>query len=515
VTNTSPPSAQTSCRDLELGPAFSSARRFPVPHRSARHARLAPSRRESRPLKTYPVFGTILAAAAVVTLTLALPGKANADWTQYRGNEARSARAPWLGPGPSIGTAAPVGRRLWRRFIGRPDANGEPAIFASAPVIGPDGTVYIGAARKAPDHLYAYAPDGTLRWSTDLRGYAVYGTPALRRNGRMMVIGDRFDRDRQRAFIVNSRDGSIEATTDVSNEMGGSPLVNRRGDFFYRNGDAVWRILHSDHRSRPSSQLAARHVYPVTGGPGLEDFLSGVWEFLQKCFPGCEFDSTGAVAPPYPIGRYLPAPAISRCEDLTSPLREYLQRTWSGFGRETKTAAVTTPAMGQGGRAYVGLEGQRLGAYDARGRENWKLKMASQPVAVAIGHIASPSPVTSQCYSISSSGRSQTWVEQDRFRDRLFVLGGDGRLVALDPSRSSATTVWSTGARDLVGEPVVVATAAGDQVLVSSMRRLHAFRAEDGAELWSVRLDSRVLGSPAVAGGRIYVATRTSLWAIR
>ena len=33
--------------------------------------------------------------------------------------------------------------------------------------------------------------------------------------------------------------------------------------------------------------------------------------------------------------------------------------------------------------------------------------------------------------------------------------------------------------------------------------------------LWSVRLDSRVLGSPAVARGRIYVATRTSLWAIR
>jgi outer membrane protein assembly factor BamB len=96
------------------------------------------------------------------------------------------------------------------------------------------------------------------------------------------------------------------------------------------------------------------------------------------------------------------------------------------------------------------------------------------------------------------------------------VLLADGRMAAVDPTPTSAHTAWIKEARQrLVGEPVVVATAAGEQVLVSGISRLYAFRARDGEQLWSVRLDSRALASPAVAGGRIYVATKTSLWAIR
>ncbi|MDQ3723061.1 MAG: PQQ-like beta-propeller repeat protein [Actinomycetota bacterium] len=86
----------------------------------------------------------------------------------------------------------------------------------------------------------------------------------------------------------------------------------------------------------------------------------------------------------------------------------------------------------------------------------------------------------------------------------------------MDPTRSTARAAWITESRNaLVGEPVVVATASGEQVLVSGRRRLYAFRARDGEELWSVQLDSEALGSPAVADGRIYVATRISLWATR
>jgi outer membrane protein assembly factor BamB len=492
-------------------PSIQTGRRMMV--RGATGARAKPS------VARRPLLLTVV-AAAVATATLAPAGTANADWTQYRGDKTRSGRASWLGPGPSIGTAAPRGRLLWRRFIGRPGENNEPAIQASAPIIGPDGTVYVGAARPAPDHLYAYRPDGKLRWSTDLQGYSVYGTPALRSDGRMLVVGDRFRPDLphvQRAFVVNTRDGSIAARTPVTETMGGSPLVNARGDFFYRDGDAVWKIPHSDHRSRPSSKLVARHVYPVTGGPGIADFLSAVWEGLSECFPGCDFDRTGPPALAFPVGKYLPSPAISSCGDLVSPLREYLQRRWGDlFGNEAEAAAVSTPAVGQGGRGYVALEGQHLAAYEQNGEEGWKKKWPSQPVSIAIGHPRTLNLVRSECQFLDRGGRLVTQVREERFRDRLFVLLGDGRLAAVDPLAKVGRTVWIKEApRKLVGEPAVVATASGEQVLVSGIGRLYAFDARDGEELWSVRLDSRALGSPAVADGRIYVATRTSLWAIR
>jgi outer membrane protein assembly factor BamB len=462
-------------------------------------------------------FRAILVAAALATATLTPAGTASADWSQYRGDETRSGRAPWLGPRPSIGTAAPRGKVLWRRFIGGPRADGEPAIFASAPVIGSDGTVYLGAGRAAPDDLYAFRPDGTLRWSRDLEGYSVYGTPALRGDGRMLVVGDRFFPHRQRAFVVSVRDGSIAARTAETESIGGSPLAGPPGDFFYRDGDAVWRIPSNDHRSQPRSEVVARHVYDVTGGPGIGDFLSAVWEGLSGCFPGCDFDESGPPSPGFPVGKYLPSPAISQCGDLASPLREYLQRRWSDtFGKEAEAAAVSTPAMGQSGRAYVGLEGRHLAAYDQNGEEKWKRRWVSQPLSIAVGHRPALDTVRSECHFIDGRGRVATHVRPQDFRDRLFVLLADGRMAAVDPTPTSAHTAWIKEARQrLVGEPVVVATAVGEQVLVSGIRRLYAFRARDGEQLWSVRLDSRALGSPAVAGGRIYVATKTGLWAIR
>ncbi|MDQ3723060.1 MAG: hypothetical protein M3376_08355 [Actinomycetota bacterium] len=194
----------------------------------------------------------------------------------------------------------------------------------------------------------------------------------------------------------------------------------------YRDGDAVWRIPRGDHRSRPGSQLAAKHVYPVTGGPGVGDFLSAAWELLSTCFPRCDFYGSGTT-PAFPVGRYLPSPAISPCGDLAAPLREYLQRRWTdAYGLEAKAAAVSTPAMGQNGLAYVGLEKRYLAAYDQNGREKWKQKWISQPVSVAIGRATTRDPVNSHCLSIGESGRVQHSSEQQRFRDRLFVLLGDG-----------------------------------------------------------------------------------------
>jgi outer membrane protein assembly factor BamB len=56
----------------------------------------------------------------------------------------------------------------------------------STPGIATNGTIVFGAQ---DEHVYAVAPDGTLRWHIQLPG-DVDTTPAIASNGTMYVAGD-------------------------------------------------------------------------------------------------------------------------------------------------------------------------------------------------------------------------------------------------------------------------------------------------------------------------------------
>src|SRR5262245_11001077 len=62
-----------------------------------------------------------------------------------------------------------------------------------APVIAPDGMLYIGDGRGK---LSSFKPDGTPGWSRDIGGFqSIMSSPALGRDGSIYVIGSALIRD--------------------------------------------------------------------------------------------------------------------------------------------------------------------------------------------------------------------------------------------------------------------------------------------------------------------------------
>jgi outer membrane protein assembly factor BamB len=442
---------------------------------------------------------------------------AGGAWPQFRGDAQRSGRATWQG-------ASAHAVVDWQRTIGEWDGGfGEPPMYRSSPVVAQSGTVFIGAARPASlnaghgtvPHLYAFSSTGDALWQSTLAGFAVYGAPAIGPDGRMMVTGYKFDEDDRpvaRAFIV-SQDGQIVATVAHSHYGASSPLVDDEGNFFYRDPTDLWEIPGRDHSSRPVPVHVASNAGDITtGSTAMDDFFDALAD-LAACFPGCDFDSSVRLPAPWIDWTNLPAPAdAGKCGDVAVGL-------WTQFFRvrapkvlaKVDGEPVGTPVIGRHGTtAYVTLKDRDMAAVDQTGHVLWRKSWGTPPVNAAVGHLGGTSSETAVCrYSNSSGGETEV---RDHQRDRLYVRVANGDLVAITGDTSEL--IWKVEGARAVGEPVVLSTPEGEQVVIAGEESLSAFRGEDGEQVWSVGLDGPALGSPAVANDRIYVATYTSLYSI-
>ena len=92
--------------------------------------------------------------------------------------------APW----PLLGRcAAHPARSETKRPVGGTPAWSRAGAFLGSPVIGSDGTLYVGTADGGGHALSAIAPDGTLRWSVPTR--PIQGSGAILAGGAI-VIGE-------------------------------------------------------------------------------------------------------------------------------------------------------------------------------------------------------------------------------------------------------------------------------------------------------------------------------------
>jgi PQQ-like domain len=461
----------------------------------------------------------LLVRAFTVLAACAVTGGAHAAWNQYRGNAERTGRASWVG-------GMEHARVVWRRPVGHSiSGQAEPPMYRSSPVVGEFGTVFVGAGRAAPlgssgtiPHLFAFTSTGRLIWRSRLDGYAVYSAPAVGRDGRMMVIGQKFNDKAlpvQRAFIVTEQ-GRILQADAIRRDGGGSPLVDDEGDFFYRDPWQLWKLSRTDHRTNFKPVLWAANLGDLTSGSdiysALSDLYRGLSCFLTFPVSRCnEFD----VSSSWEWGATpLPAPAgTGVCRDVAVSLwdRVYRVALQKRLLANLEWDALATPAIGRGGAvAYVSLKGQEMAAVSQSGQQLWRWGWGAQPVNIAIGH---PGGVTSTpvvCQYVDASGHTVRVI--DRTADRLYVREADGSLAAID-GETGRHLLWTARAK-LVGEPVVLTSRTRELVVAASQTRLYGFRGEDGHQLWSLPLDGPARGSPAVADGQIYVATERSLYAI-
>jgi hypothetical protein len=329
------------------------------------------------------LFNPIVIAGGAQTVPTAQP------WNQYRGNEGRTARIEWAGPQPgrsipqSITSGAVV---VWRTRIGTD------AMLDASPVVGADGTIYLGATDRLglstdpqdeTARLYAFSPGGKALWKSHLDGYIVRATPAVRRDGRLVVVGQKFSSDgalNERVFLVDQRNGARLGLSSARRALRTSPLLAAGSDeplYLYDGKFIRWL----DPFDRAGTDLGGM-VFDLTS-------TSGVWDFLgDDCLPlnplswPCEFDSSSFMVPTEGGGALAPSPAYSaQCGSYAGAFldRVILLRlgrklpdgslVWEKHGIN----AIQTPVLGKVGRIYLvtGELGSALEAYDQSGDRPW------------------------------------------------------------------------------------------------------------------------------------------------
>jgi outer membrane protein assembly factor BamB len=103
----------------------------------------------------------------------------------------------------------------WRFFTDRP--------IEASPVIGADGTIYVGELGR---YLYALYPDGTLKWKYKTNGW-IWSAPAIDENG-IVYIGTHWDY----LYAINP-DGTKKWVFDAGDTISSSPAIAEDGTIYF------------------------------------------------------------------------------------------------------------------------------------------------------------------------------------------------------------------------------------------------------------------------------------------
>jgi outer membrane protein assembly factor BamB len=151
-------------------------------------------------------------------------GLADSAWPKYRGNPANTGRGSGYGA---------TGRLRWSAAAGSTDR-----VEGSA-VIGPDGTVYIGA-----DDGSVYAFDGAtgdVRWSTPVQEKGVDSTPALGADGLLYVGAG------HAVVALAAATGDLIWRFGTAGDVEPSPTLAPDGTLYFGADDAKVYALDSRH----------------------------------------------------------------------------------------------------------------------------------------------------------------------------------------------------------------------------------------------------------------------------
>jgi outer membrane protein assembly factor BamB len=168
--------------------------------------------------------GVIFLAVSSLCL-VSLRGEVRADsvaerWTFRTGSEVAS--SPVIGPDGTVYVGSddgcvyalgPDGIQTWRFKTG--------GSVISSPAIGPDGTIYVGSG---DGRLYAINQDGTLKWAYQTSD-AVYSSPIIAQDGTVYTAS--WD---HRVYAL-SPDGLLRWTFETGDGIFSSPAIGPDGTF--------------------------------------------------------------------------------------------------------------------------------------------------------------------------------------------------------------------------------------------------------------------------------------------
>lgn len=385
-----------------------------------------------------------------------------AHWNQFQANASNQ--------GYIALSTGPITAFKWKTEVG-------PVSFGS-PVIGNDGTIYIGNLFA---ELVAVAPNGTIRWkrALDQRGSSIPGSPAIDANGNIYVVTT-FQakvRDHRSGETVYSRvaqsklhslnpDGTLRWTftfppSGIPNVTNGytlsSPKISGKLNphifvpcIFTRIASRI-EILAIDQAGNlvHRAQVAEYPPPPLTSGGDIFDIFESIWDFLN----GVEFEPRGEPSLKEQFGRPEPTLAVADFgSHAAEPIliiddnykkiaafrwnNQQLTPLWEKNSSQVRPNA--TPAVLLSSQVASGGPDGTLALYDlTTGQELWKpWYKAPNPVQ------SPPASFVSQIYLLSlihlnALDSNAKLIKRDTLgvmalgapaisADRIFVNGGDG-----------------------------------------------------------------------------------------
>jgi outer membrane protein assembly factor BamB len=405
-------------------------------------------------------------------------------WLQDRGNASRTGWRVWF-------SQEPKGHVAWRVPVG--------PMQGSSPVVAPDGTIYIGT-EDTNRALVAFNTNGTQKWAIPLAGQKVRTTPAIRNDGSIVVasyqqVPCNLQTGKGLIHLVSAAGQVLRISQDFSSSSLSSPLLDAQDNAYvlYRYGSKDLLIkLDGNFNSTTVGGIA----YPITGSGDFCGATRGV--FILGTL--CGFQSTTQC--PIEYQPLPPSPALFPDSDrvLIASYETALAKIGFDSLWRKNIPALFTPAI-RSEVAYIGTTGKAVEAWDMAGTRKWDIHFSGYPMApAAVGHAPSsasfyPNFLYVPAYNTAGPGNAFVWlymIDMNTGQVKTKALGGE-----------------------FSGAPSVLSISGGAEVVVVASHNnvLWAFR-QDGTVLWTVPLDSKSLGTPAIVNGRIYVATETSLYAI-
>ena len=403
------------------------------------------------------VLGLLILLATLVPHAATLAQKlSESPWPTYRGDFKRTGRSNHNGPATS--------QLRWVFSTGLSEKNGG---IETDPVIGYDGTIYIGANNGI---FYALNPeDGSIRWvyPTAFDTFAIYSTPVT---------------DQQGIVYFGAKDGNVYALR-----------APKRGIM----GELVWSLslgttIETSPALTPDGTLvigaddwAYYGITPPRGGAGPRI----KWRFQTQgnLIASPAVDSDGTVFVASMDGNIY---ALDPPKEAGQSVK--VRWSFSSGGRDDKGGFENTPAVDKEGTLYIGGNDGILYALDTK---TGKVKWTFDGVARS-GY---------RTYAIFSSAA----IGPDR---TIYFGGKNGDLYAIRDQQaflhSGPQVLWSyrLGA-GIQSSPLLAAD--GTVYLGDERGTLHAIRppasGERGTALWKFSTKGTLISSPALAAdGTLY-----------
>ena len=384
--------------------------------------------------------------------------------------------AAHTGLSPNAGPAAPA---QWK-WSYTPD----PYFFDSSPAIGADGTIYAYARIQ----LYAFRPDGTVRWTCATAESGVAASPALASDGTIYLATGNGT-----LYAIDPTTGS-EKWHFTGVGYPSATTVGGDGTIYFGTDLAVFG---SDTNWAPEG---AGHLYAVNSDGALK------WAVKTgriKNPPAIGSDGTVYLAS---LNGYLYA------LDPATGSRKWTFWRGAGLGDISLSSSVAPD-----GTIYLGDPWGYLTAVNPDGTEKWMLALTSGG--------ARNTGLTSEWSALAIAGDGTIYVEQDIWS----MIAGEndepfgGRLYAVDPDGSQKWTFATSGpsgcAPIVDSEGVVYITVSEPNPSAGGVGGLYAI-SPDGSIKWSFTASRGPSGSPFTPAhpviardGTMYIGSWKELYA--